>query len=161
MQNVLRATKEAPAKPQPAPSLPPLAVKSRLQRTLPKPSFNRKRYFLHLPILVLGIVGYFLTGFVFLYLEPVSIRDVLVTNTYLPLLILVGLSNFFFFSYLFLNSRRGFVISLLSIVLLFLRLQQVLSFPLIIGLIVVGIIFEVILTFAGHHRSTSATHSLL
>ncbi len=103
------------------------------QSTLPSvslPAIPWKEYFLHLPILMLGLLAYIGVAFIFLTIEPASIQNVLLPNTYLPLLAVAAAGHFCLFSFLFLNSRRGFLISLGLTALLFLRLQQVLTVPL-------------------------------
>lgn len=103
-----------------------------------------KEYLHHLPILLigLGLVGIIL--FVLNTIEPELLQNVWIQNSYAPFLILVGAANFCIFSYLFLNTRRGFLASLYVTVLLFLKLQQVLTTSLITWTAVAFFITEII-----------------
>lgn len=96
-----------------------------------------KEYLLHAPILLLGLFGYAGVIFIFGWIEPRSIQNVFFPNTYAPLLLVSAAAHFCFFSFVFLNSRRGIITSLVLTILLFLRLQQVLTVP--ISLWVIGI----------------------
>ncbi len=57
---------------------------------------------------------------------PSRIRDVILPNSYLPLLVPTFLSLFFGCSFVLLNTRRGLLVSSFLTALLFLRLQRVL-----------------------------------
>ena len=105
--------------------------------------FPLKRYAQRLPLLTIGILCYIATGCVFLTVEPRSIQHILLTNSYSPIVLLLGTGHFCSFSYLFLNSRRGAVISLVLSAILFLRLQQVLTPQLVAQVIIAGVGLEV------------------
>lgn len=105
--------------------------------------FPWKSYLVYFPILVIGVIGYAITVFIFMTIEPRSIQHTLLTNSYAPLMISSGLAHFAVFSYLLLSTRRGAVVSLILSALLFLRLQQVLTQELAIQVVLLGISVEV------------------
>lgn len=100
-----------------------------------------KKYFVHLPTLLMGILFY--SG-VFLLVNnvyPQKIKDFLIPNLYLPLQLLLFLGNFFFLSYLWLNSRRGLLISLLINCWLFFKLLKVSNYQFILIIFFLLVIF--------------------
>jgi len=124
---------------------PPLGKLSRpsVGVTLPK-IIPVKEYLQHLPILVIGLGLYAVILFVLNTVDPDLVQNVWIPNSYAPLLILVGAANFCFFSYVFLNTRRGFLSGLYLTVLLFLKLQQVLTPSLAIWTAGVFVVTELI-----------------
>lgn len=129
------------------PQLPKASLVSllKLTQTLFK-HFRWKSYLIYFPILVIGLLSYAATAFIFLTIEPRSIQHVLLTNSYAPLIIVSGMAHFALFSYLLLNSRRGAVISLVLSVLLFLQLQQILTQQLATQVVVSGVVIELTVT---------------
>lgn len=122
----------------------PLAEKDRDLRELPGLNLIPwKSYILHLPILLIGLALYAAILFIFMTVEPRLVQNVWLPNSYAPLLVLVALANFCFFSFVFLNTRRGFLSSLLLLILLFLKLQQVLTTEIILWTAVVIVVAEV------------------
>lgn len=106
--------------------------------------FPAKKYALRLPILAIGALCYAGSGFIFLTIEPRSIQHILLPNSYSPLVGLLAFGHFCTFSYLFLNSRRGAVISLVLSAIFFLRLQQVLTQEIVLQVVIGGIVIEVV-----------------
>lgn len=104
-----------------------------------QPSFSKTQYISRLPTLLCSFVGYGAAAFLFWRIDPATIQNVLVPNTYLPLLLALAEGHFFFFSYVLMNSRRGTLITVALTLLLFLKLQHVLT--LISGGIVVAPFF--------------------
>ncbi len=100
-----------------------------------------KEYLFHLPVLLLGVTSYGVVIFIFGWVEPSSIQNLWVANSYAPLLLTVAVGTFLCSSYFFLNSRRGLLLSAGFTAILFLKLQQVLTGSLV--LIIVGIIFGI------------------
>ncbi len=86
-----------------------------------------QEYVKHLPILTAGLAGYAGVFFILNFVEPNSIQNVWIPNTYTPLILAAALGHFCVFSFLFLSTRRGFLVSLFLSILLFLRLQDVLT----------------------------------
>lgn len=99
---------------------------------LPFQKLPLKEYVLHLPILLIGLAIYAAVLFVLNAVPPRQLQNVWIPNSYAPFLLLVGVGHFCAFSYLFLNTRRGFLTSLFLSIILFLKLQQVLTPQLIL-----------------------------
>lgn len=79
----------------------------------------------HLPLLIIASLGYIAVGYIIATYPPAAVADVLLPQAYLPLQLPLLLANFFFFSFMLQNTRRGLLIALLLAILLFLRLQYV------------------------------------
>ena len=98
-----------------------------------RPRFNELKlssnlFSYHRQDLVLLLLSVPFFGAVFLITTrfyPSQIEDFLISNTFLPLQIPLFIANSLLFSFLFLNTRRGILISIIISSLLFLRLQQV------------------------------------
>lgn len=88
-------------------------------------SYLITRYVLHLPTLILSIPFYLAVGYIIITIHPSQIRHLLIPNTYLPLQVALFLGNFFFFTFIFLKTRRGFLLSLFASIWLFLQLEFV------------------------------------
>jgi hypothetical protein len=93
----------------------------------------------HLPAFFLSLPFYGAAFYIFTRIQPNLIRHWLIPNSYLPLLVVMLIANTFLFGFLFLNTRRGLVVSLLLTVLLFLKLQLVIFTP--------GLIFIMLISF--------------
>ena len=91
-----------------------------------------KLYFTHWPTLIIGLCFTFITYNIFKHVYPLSIKHFVLPNSYLPLLLSLFLSCFFCLSFIFLNTRRSFLISLVILILIFFKLQAVIFTPLII-----------------------------
>jgi len=91
-----------------------------------------KLYLTHWPTLIIGLCFTFITYNIFKHVYPLSIKHFVLPNSYLPLLLSLFLSCFFCLSFIFLNTRRGFLISLVILILIFFKLQAVIFTPLII-----------------------------
>jgi len=97
----------------------------------------------HLPTLILSLFFYFLLFIVFVNFDPSSLKNIVLQNSYFPVLVLFFFSNFFLFSFIFLNSFKGFIYSLYFLLIFFLKIQHVVfDFILIISLIGFMLIFE-------------------
>ncbi len=104
----------------------------------------------HLSRIGLLIISVCLYGVIFYLMqriEPEKIKDVVVPNTYLPLLIATAVAHYFFFSFLFLKSRRGILVSLYLTLLLFLQLQEVLTWSIVLLCAIPPLMIELPLTF--------------
>lgn len=115
-------------------------ARSRLGSLLTKQSFPPllKKYLTHLPTLILALIGWWSVYYILVAIHPSSIRNLIIPNSYLPLLMAFELANFFTWSFVFLNSRRGLIISLYPATLLFLKLQQVILEPTLLVIFLVG-----------------------
>lgn len=83
-----------------------------------------KLYLINLPTLFLGLLFYSLLFFTFRYIEPETIRDMVMRQSYFPVLVFSFGGHFFFFSYLLINLRRGFLLAAWLTLALGLRLQH-------------------------------------
>lgn len=104
----------------------------------PKIYIPLKKYLRHSPTLFLAIPFYWITYSILTTVFPNQIENFLITKSYLPLQIPLYLGNFFFFSFLTLKTRRGFLISLFIGLILFLRLQNVTLDWIVVGIILSG-----------------------
>jgi hypothetical protein len=127
-------------------------AKSRLKH--PKRSEKRfsrplwKRYLNYLPTLVISLPFYVGVYYLVTHFYPSQLRHWLIPNTYLPLQLLLFGGNFFFFSFIFLKARRGFLFSLWFAWSLFLKLQPLENYLVVsaVSLLVV-VTIEAISTF--------------
>lgn len=85
-----------------------------------------ERYLRYLPTLVLSIPFLLVSYYILTKIPPNQIKDSILPNTYLPLLVAIFLSNLFVWSFILLKTFRGLVISTIITIFLFLKLQQVL-----------------------------------
>ncbi len=93
-------------------------------------------YRAHLPLLFLSFISYTVVVYMLMTIQPASIAHFPLPYTYLPLQLPFFLGNFFLFSYLFLKTRRGFLIASGLSTILFLKLQLVLVTPLLVAAVV-------------------------
>ena len=156
MQNVLKKTAPTPevkVQIQKVEIIPPVNEKKRPQAAL----FSK--YSHYLPLLIFACICYAVTGFILFAVSPRQIQNVLLTNGYLPLLLCTGLGHFFFFSYLFLNIRRGFFMTLILTAALFLLLQQVFTWPAFAIIVIPLLCIELVLTLMAVRRYSGTAHA--
>jgi len=107
---------------------------------------RRKNFF---PTLILIFFFWTTLGLMVFFIEPELVKNILIPGLYLPFFINLFLALFFTLAVIFVNSRRGFLISLGIITFLILRLVG-------LGNILNAIlIFAVVFTLAyyfTHHR---------
>lgn len=85
----------------------------------------RSKYLKHLPVLLFSFPFYFGLLYIFTQINPEAVKNILVPNSYLPLLLLIYFATLFSCTFFMLSFKRGIVISSVVTLLLFLRLQQV------------------------------------
>ncbi len=118
-------------------------AKSRLKST----GLPSRKHLKHLPLFVLSLFFYLGAYLVLTKVYPSSIQHFLIPNTYLPLQLALFGGNFFFFSFLLLNTRRGFLFSLVISWGVFVKLQGITNYlPLVGGLLLVVILIEALFT---------------
>lgn len=102
-----------------------------------------KRYLKHLPLLFLSVPFYLFVNYIFRNIYPQDIANIPIYNSYLLLLIPFFIANTFSLSYFFLNSKRGFEISLFITLILFLKLQRfIFEYWWFIPIVIVFVIYE-------------------
>lgn len=102
-----------------------------------------KRYFKHIPLLILSLPFYLLINYILHNVYPQDIANILIYNSYLCLLVPFFIANGFLISYFLLNSKRGFDISLFLTLILFLRLQHfIFEYWWFIPTVIVFVIYE-------------------
>ncbi len=84
-----------------------------------------KKYLNHLPTLILAIILWLTTVFFLREISPDSVKHFILPNSYLPFLVLIFLSSLFSLSFIFLNRRIGYLLSIAITTYLFLKIQQV------------------------------------
>lgn len=99
-----------------------------------------------LPTLIMALVFYGITTRILFAVHPDSVKNFLVNGAFLPFLLPAFLGNFFFFSFLFANTRRGFLTAICLTLLLFLQLQQVLTLPIVAVVATPFLFSELLLT---------------
>jgi len=104
------------------------------------------KYVRQMPTLLISLPFYVVIYYIFIKIRPDTISHFIIPNTYLPLQIPLFIANFFCLSFIFLNSRRGFLGSLIIALTLFLKLQGVLTISVFIFYFLSIFIFESIAT---------------
>lgn len=100
----------------------------------------------HLFLLVLALIGYGSIIYIFLNVQPSAVQHILIPNSYSPILGLFFFASFCLFSFLLSHSRRGFLVAMVLTVCLFLRLQQVLTLTIFLGIATPFLCYEVLMT---------------
>jgi hypothetical protein len=104
-----------------------------------------KKYLTHLKTFILCLPFYGLCFYMLRNLHPNQVKNVLIPNLYFPFQLSLFLGNVFFFSFLFLNTRRGLLITLFIQTFVFLKLQSVImTWQLSLGIGVLFVIIEVV-----------------
>jgi hypothetical protein len=91
-----------------------------------------KKYLIHLPTFILALISWYICYYILTRIHPSAIKNLLIHNSYFIFHLSFFFANFFSWSFLFLNSRRGLIIALGTTAMLFLKLQQVMLQPLLI-----------------------------
>lgn len=102
----------------------------------------------HLPTLVLGIIfGLSLLALI-IFVAPDSVKNWLIPNSYLPFFVCLFGTNFFIFSFVFLDSAIGMWWTLLVCSFAFLKLQQVIfTWPMVVVFLLgaaLGLFFQIL-----------------
>jgi hypothetical protein len=114
------------------------------------------KYLHHLKTFILSLPFYAVCFYILQNISPSQVKNTLIPNLYLPFQLCLFLGNLFFFSFLFLNTRRGFMLTLLIQIFVFLKLQSVLfTWQLVVAILMVFVIIEVV-QVALLHLSTKA-----
>jgi len=125
---------------------------SKVKLQLHKINFSPKNYIFQLPTLFLGLIGYFISYNILQKVQPDAIKDILIHNSYIVLLITLGMGHFFTSWYLLQNLRRSVIFATCVTILLFLRIHQ-LGAPLFLLLVIFSFLFlELLLTYRSFRR---------
>jgi len=89
-----------------------------------------RRYVKHWLTLALSLPFYGVVAYVFNSVHPDSVKSVLLPNLYLFFQVPLFFANFFFFSFVLLNTRRGFMVALLIQIFVFSQLLSLILSPL-------------------------------
>jgi hypothetical protein len=84
-----------------------------------------KDYLKLIPTLTIAMISYFLLWLLINYVYPEKIQNWLFPNSYLPFQLLLGLGNFFLFSFIGKRKLWGFLSSVLLGWLVLLKLQKI------------------------------------
>ncbi len=84
-----------------------------------------KAYLKLIPTLTIAMISYFLLWLLINYIYPEKIQNWLFPNSYLPFQLLLGLGNFFLFSFIGKRKLWGFFASVLIGWLVLLKLQKI------------------------------------
>ncbi len=105
------------------------------------------RYLKHSPTLILGLLSLAILYYLLSNFYPEQVKNILVANSYLPILLSFFFSGFFLFSFIFLHSRRGFLLSLFLTTILFLQIHSHMYWQLYLYLAIIFILPELIMSF--------------
>jgi hypothetical protein len=83
------------------------------------------RYKKYVPTLGLGILNWILFYLLLTRIYPQTVQHWFIPHLYIPVLIIFFLAMLFSSAFLFLNTRRGFLLAAAATCFLFLKLQQV------------------------------------
>ncbi len=107
-----------------------------------------KKYLRHLPLLLLSMPFYGGAYYIFSHIHPAKIKHFLIPNTYLPLQLILFGGNFFLFSYLLLNTKRGLRMSILIGLILFLKLELITNYLAVAAvLLIIGLTIELVISW--------------
>jgi hypothetical protein len=119
-----------------------------------KTAFAFNSHLRYLPTLLLSLPFYGVLYYLFHQISPTQIQHILFPNSYMPLHVVFFLANGFLFSFLFINTRRGFLLSAVTTILLFLKLQLfIITWQFVALLLISFAIIELILTLLGRKRT--------
>lgn len=104
------------------------------------------RYLRHIPLLILGLILLAVLWWLVTTWYPRELRNVVFAGSYLPIVATSFGTVFCFAAFVLLNSRRGVVVALLVTGILYLELLQMNTFFISSGMIIFGILWEVIAT---------------
>ncbi len=93
------------------------------------------RYLRHLPTLIIGLFFSGVVYFILTQIQPDKVKHFILPNSYLPLLFAFFFAIMFIFSFIWLNTPRGFFTAIVLSIILFLLLQQVILTPIIFGVL--------------------------
>jgi len=98
------------------------------------------KYLQHLPTLILGIFFYIILFFIFNNFDPDLLKNIILPNSYLAVLLIFFIANFFLFSFIFLNSIRGFIYSLFILLIIFFKIQNVVFDGILLSILILSIL---------------------
>lgn len=126
------------------------------QFDIPQISFNTSAYSEHLGTLFISLGLFFLVVSLMRTVPPASIANWLMPNTYFPFLLLFGSASFFLASFMWLNTRRGAITTLIVLSLLFLKLQKIMiNWQVVLGVVSLFVIIELVFTYLESHSHAS------
>jgi hypothetical protein len=113
----------------------------------------KNKYSKHAPLLIFAVISYCSVGYILSAIPPGQIANVPLPLAYAPLHIPLFLGNVFFFSFIFLHTRRGLLLALFVLSITFLKLQLFVLTPvLILGIFIVLLLSEVLLNLLHSKR---------
>lgn len=106
-----------------------------------------KPHLRRLPTLIISLLLFGLLQFVLTRIPPTRLQNFILPNWYIPFQILFFTANWFFFSFLFLHSRRGFMVASFLQTFLILNLWQVSwDWQIAVGILIFFVIIELLAT---------------
>lgn len=126
-------------------------ARSRLQTKATDSASLLREYFEarkpYIPATILGLASAGMVIFILTNIPPQSVANLPFPRTYAPLLISVGVAVFLLSSVCFLHRRRALLLTLWTLLILFLRLQQFsVSLIFTLGLAGILILIELLIT---------------
>jgi len=94
-------------------------------RLKPKKDSLLKRYLHYVFCLLIALFAYFLIYLLLTKVYPNQIQNFIFKNSYLPLFLLISIANFFFFTFLLLNKKHGFIIAFIINLILYFRISHI------------------------------------
>lgn len=114
---------------------------TKIRKKKQQPVYFLNNYLSHLPALFMAGFFYLILVLVMVNIDPQLIKNLILPSTYLPVLLLVFLANFFLLSFIFLNSKRGLFYTTIVTIITFLKFQKVIFEPIILLILVLTIVF--------------------
>lgn len=112
-----------------------------------KPSFLEK-YFQHIFCLLIALFAYFLIYLLLNKIYPTQIQNFLFKNSYLPLILLIFIANFFLFTFFSLNKRFGFIVAFLISLLFYFKISNIFfDFSCFLTLLFIGLTLIILAFF--------------
>lgn len=94
-------------------------------RLKPKKEPLFKKYLHYIFSLLIALFFYLLIYLLLTNIYPSQIQNFIFNNSYLPLFLLISIANFFFFTFLLLNKKHGFIIAFIIDLILYFRISHI------------------------------------
>ncbi len=129
-----------------------ITPRSTFLRVLFSPTFSFKNYFIQLPTLLLCLISYYASWLLFHNIQPETVKNIFIPNSFFPIIFLLGCGHFFFSWCISQNFHRSLILSALLSSLLLLRLNQLWHSSWILILLFTGFLIETLLTYRSFRR---------
>lgn len=94
------------------------------------------------PLLLIAVACYLMCAYIFFRVDPESVRNTWITNSYAPLILLSAVGHFCFFSVVLMHFRRGALVTAVLSLSLFVKLQGLFQDNIFLSLALVATFIE-------------------